>query len=500
MGSSIPLPALSVQAPQPQQSNPLQQYAQLMQLRQQQQNAPLQQQALQQQVQNGALEGQQKQIELQNAQQGQQDQQALRALATDPSNKGKTVGDLADIALQSGKVSPQTYTQLKKSDLEQRSSLESLTKEQLANADASHKQLQQIYDTAQDMTPEQLQQNWPAIAQQANSVHSNTPLHLDPSQPLTKQQLSQLGPMIAMQRTYLDEAAEKQDKKAKFDKDTADAKLAQTNADAGGTTDQAKTETAYLRANNLPDTPENRLKAFKFYNDQTKIAPAMTRANVYMQMPQAVFNPQTGQNEFTTRAKAIGQEAPSSADALAAKAGVQADAGSLKKMQASYDAVSSFANTLDKNIGMLKETAQKVPDLGAKFANVPVRMLTGSMIGTDNMAAFKTALAPVQSEAAKILNSPNLAGTLSDSARHEMEAIVDGNMPYSAMVASLNVLQKDSKNRLGSTQDTINQIKGRMGQAGQQSGNPAPARPQGVPANAVWNAQGHNGAGSWQLP
>ncbi|MFZ3343314.1 MAG: hypothetical protein WA213_20725 [Terriglobales bacterium] len=29
---------------------------------------------------------------------------------------------------------------------------------------------------------------------------------------------------------------------------------------------------------------------------------------------------------------------------------------------------------------------------------------------------------------------------------------------------------------------------------------PAPSRPQGVPANAVWNAQGNGGKGAWQLP
>lgn len=33
-----------------------------------------------------------------------------------------------------------------------------------------------------------------------------------------------------------------------------------------------------------------------------------------------------------------------------------------------------------------------------------------------------------------------------------------------------------------------------------KGGGKAPARPSGVPANAVWNPQGNNGSGSWQLP
>ena len=61
--SSIPLPALDIRPPTPQ-PNPLDQYARLVQLKQLQQNAPLQTQALQQQVQAGGLENQQRQQDL----------------------------------------------------------------------------------------------------------------------------------------------------------------------------------------------------------------------------------------------------------------------------------------------------------------------------------------------------------------------------------------------------------------------------------------------------
>lgn len=69
--ASIPLPALHIQPPQPQE-NPLDQYGRLLALRNQMQEAPLRQQALQQQVQAGQLENQQKQIAL-------KDQQAMDA-------------------------------------------------------------------------------------------------------------------------------------------------------------------------------------------------------------------------------------------------------------------------------------------------------------------------------------------------------------------------------------------------------------------------------------
>ncbi len=143
-------------------------------------------------------------------------------------------------------------------------------------------------------------------------------------------------------------------------------------------------------------------------------------------------------------------------------AAFKASSDSLKKLQGNLDVITAFEGTANKNIDMLKSIAQKVPDMGVRFANVPVRMLSGSLIGTENMAAFKTALAPVQAEAAKILNSANLSGTLSDSSRHELQDIVDGNATYPALVASLNVLQQDFKNRHDSTQQTINDIQQRL--------------------------------------
>jgi len=92
MGSSIPLPALSVNPPTPQ-PNMLDQYSRLMQIKQQQQNAPLQQQAAQQQVQSGA-------IDLQEKQQQQKNQQAVTKAMTDWD--GKDYNQLYPAILKNG--------------------------------------------------------------------------------------------------------------------------------------------------------------------------------------------------------------------------------------------------------------------------------------------------------------------------------------------------------------------------------------------------------------
>jgi hypothetical protein len=140
----------------------------------------------------------------------------------------------------------------------------------------------------------------------------------------------------------------------------------------------------------------------------------------------------------------------------------KANSSSLKNLQGSLDTVTAFENTANANINMLKGIAAKVPDLGVKFANTAVRDLSASMIGGENIAALHTALAPVQAESAKILNSANLQGQLSDSSRHELQDIIDGNLPYKSLVASLNVLQQDFKNRHDSTAQQIQDIQTRL--------------------------------------
>jgi hypothetical protein len=149
------------------------------------------------------------------------------------------------------------------------------------------------------------------------------------------------------------------------------------------------------------------------------------------------------------------------------KALLAASSKSLDSLQKNYDQVQAFEQTAEKNMNLLQQTAQKIPDLGARFANIPVRSITSSMLGTQNMAAFNTALSVAQTEAAKVLTSSNASGgVLSDSARHDMQDIVDGNMPLPAMIASLNTLKQDMANRTQAYQSQIGDIQNRIKAAG----------------------------------
>lgn len=163
-------------------------------------------------------------------------------------------------------------------------------------------------------------------------------------------------------------------------------------------------------------------------------------------------------------------------EALAAgSAEYKANSASLTGLQKNLDNVTAFENTALKNIDQVTQIAKTIPDLGVKFANVPLRKITGDMIGTDNMARLRTALASAQSESAKVLSSANASGVLSDSARHEAQDFLDGNLPLSAMLAQADQLHTDFGNRHQSYADQIAAIKNRLGDKKATSEGAGPA-------------------------
>jgi hypothetical protein len=352
-----------------------------------------------------------------------------------------------------------------------------------------------------EMPDDQLAANWPTIAQQYDAIPGNNKMPLNPQQPLTKQQLQSFGPMLSMHGAYLDWATEKQKKQtdlqtsqATLGQKQAESKFYDQNGGAPGVSADLMQQSDWLKKN-----PGKGPSDYLVWKDQH--APSVVVQNMsnaasagsgsgaggaidwgkaaqrYGMTPQA-FD-QTAEKYFSTgQLPPIGRspnaiamnrdlmnraaELHPDASLAANSAEFKANADSLKKLQTNFDQVQAFEQTAEKNIDVLSAAAKKIPDLGSRFANVPVRMLSRSIAGTDNQAAFDTALNTAQTEAAKVLNSSNASGVLSDSARHELQQLVDGNMTFSAMTASLNTLKQDMGNRRQAYQGQIDDIKGRL--------------------------------------
>jgi hypothetical protein len=215
--SSIPLPALHVEAPQ--QPDTLGNFGRLLQLKNEMAMAPLQQQEAKQAIQSNGL-----QIEQQKQQ--MKDQESFRTAMADPSMQGKTIGQVADALAQKGQISQAAWSQAKKADTEHQQALATKTKTDLENMKSAHDATQNLYNNVMSMPDDQLQAQWPAIAQQYNSIPGNEKMPMDPSKPLSKQQLSQFAPVISMGNAYFDQELARRTKESEGVTAAASAKRA----------------------------------------------------------------------------------------------------------------------------------------------------------------------------------------------------------------------------------------------------------------------------------
>lgn len=488
--ASIPLPALDVHPPQPA-PDPMAQYGRLLQLRTMMQEEPLRQQALQQGIQSGQLDIQQKQIAL-------KDQQAMSAAMKEwsqqaqPSGEGQSSSassgpsydDLIRLAEKNG-ASFNAIKGIQQYAMDMKAKAASIAlddaKTGASNADALKTKNGMLTDAMSgvaNLPDDQIAQGLLSTAQQLAQKGL-----LDPQHVQMAQQLAQWGDPEAIRQqlrmqitgmggfTKLLDAAQKQMQTAN------EARQAAFYAQAGGapgvSTDMMQ-QADWLKKNPgkgpsdfLLWKQQHAPYAMFMGNQLTPQGTDLAAQNLLLtgQAPSGLYrSPGTQAAVYNRAAQMNGQSG--GAGIAANKATFQANETSLKSLQKNYDQVQAFEGTAEKNIDLLQDTAKKIPDLNARFANVPVRMFNSRMIGTENMAAFNTALNTAQTEAAKVLNSSNATGVLSDSARHELQAIIDGNLSYPALVASLNTLKQDMANRTQAYQLQINGIQDRIKKAG----------------------------------
>lgn len=128
---------------------------------------------------------------------------------------------------------------------------------------------------------------------------------------------------------------------------------------------------------------------------------------------------------------------------------------SLAKMQVQADAVEAFESTALKNLDVFIDAAKKVVDTGSPFLNTNLRTMNEKLFGDPKMAAFNAARRVAIPEFAKILANPGLSGQLSDSARHEVEEIVEKGATLKQLYAVATTLKTDATNRRESYADQM---------------------------------------------
>jgi hypothetical protein len=193
------------------------------------------------------------------------------------------------------------------------------------------------------------------------------------------------------------------------------------------------------------------------------------------QMPAGFSRSPGTTSAIIARAAQLDQQS-GGAGVAANKAMLAANSDSLKNLQKNFDNVTAFENTAGKNLDQFLTTAKSVFDSGSPLVNTPVRMVTDQMAGSANMAAFNAARATALTEIARVLNSSNASGVLSDSARSEVGQLIGPNATLKQIYSAANILKQDMANRHDSYQQQISDIQNRIKSAGSstQPSQPAP--------------------------
>lgn len=140
----------------------------------------------------------------------------------------------------------------------------------------------------------------------------------------------------------------------------------------------------------------------------------------------------------------------------------EANKKSLDKLQSNTDAVEAFEKTAGKNLDLFLQQAKGVIDSGSPFINRPLRLVSKSLLGSGEVAAYDTARQVAINEIAKVTGNPGLSGQLSDTARKEVADFNPASATLKQTYDVANILRQDMANRRQSYQEQIADIKGRL--------------------------------------
>lgn len=456
-------------------------------------------------------QGQQLQLGQQAIQQGQfavQDREAgLKAMQ---EWDGKDISQLPDLIQKNG-GSMNAVLGAKKSIIESQQAVMNLNTAQLNQAKTKNDYLLGKLQAATDKSvpDEQLPQSVMAATQQAIKDG-----YLDPPHAQEVQQLVQQFPNPADLRSHL--ANYEKGLMSQTEQFNQEQKNRETTAAEASA--QARAATAQTSANRLqaempggalasPEKaelaawlakPENVGKdAADFLKYKASLAPQaqinvqggmlkdnakdMAAENYFQtgQMPQGIRSPAMSSSIINRAAELH----PNGTQDLAGnRAAFKANQDSLTGLQKNFDMVTAFENTAGKNLDTYLGAVKKLDDSGSPLLNRPIREVESAAAGNPDIAAANTARTTALTEIAKVLNSSNASGVLSDSARAEVSGLIGPNSTLKQVESAANILKQDMANRHQSYQQQIQDIKGRLG--GSQGGGGQSAQPA-APAGAA---------------
>jgi hypothetical protein len=163
-------------------------------------------------------------------------------------------------------------------------------------------------------------------------------------------------------------------------------------------------------------------------------------------------------------------------DVAANKAGFGADQGALQQLTKQANAVEAFEKTAGANLDRFLDIAKDVADSGVPWVNKPYRTIRRSLMGDPKLAAFDAARLTAQNEIARVLNSANATGVISDRARKEMEQALSPDATFAQIVSAARLFKADMLTRREAYRAQIAELQQKVRQApGQMPPEPTAA-------------------------
>jgi hypothetical protein len=135
-------------------------------------------------------------------------------------------------------------------------------------------------------------------------------------------------------------------------------------------------------------------------------------------------------------------------DQAAKQAAYKASKNELSKLQSQRGTVMAFARTAEKNLDLALKLSEKVDRTGSPVINRWLLAGKRSVAGDPDVSAFDAALRTGINEYAKVTSSATGGGVTSDSARKEVESMLNASQTKEQIKSVMeNVLRKDLKNR-----------------------------------------------------
>lgn len=493
---SVPLAALSIQTNPP---SPLDQYARAMQIKNlgfQQQLQPGELQSQQNVLQDQQLGLQQKKLQIQS-------QQGIKqALIDSGGDKDKFFGNIANPKYG---VLPSDQFAVQKQHQEMQDSVAKTDKDTLEATQAAHTQLTQHLNNVLQAPPEDQEAQYTL---ERNAIMRDPTLQkyaqqIPPQFP-GAQALTTIDNGMKLSSQLLAEAKQKNEapgQVAHSQQEQQEAALGpQGRAAMTSPTLQSQADWLAKHPGKGPSDYEIAMKKivpqFNLQMQSSLLSPEAQQmaAQNYSQtgqLPAGMRSPAMASSILNTAAGA-GGGAPNIA---ANKANYKANTGSLDSLQKNFDQVTAFENTAGKNLDTFLNTAKKVVDSGSPLINQPLRAVAGKVTGSPDQAAYDAARTTALTEIAKVLNSSNASGVLSDSARSEVSGLIGKDATLKQIYSAAGILKQDMANRHQAYQSQIQEIQGRIsGQPAQQS--QAQSQAQHVPGGKAGLTEGATGTGS----